>query len=562
MKSIQTKFLLLILTCVILCSSMIGSAGIHIAKGVVDANSAQIMNLTCQWKAGELDALLSRIEQSVNTVVVFALEQLGDSAAQLSDEAYREDYVRRLEAVAINAANNTEGAIAVYVRFNPALTTSTAGFFWGKTKTSSCFERLPITDLAQYSPSETEYVGWYYIPLENGEPTWMEPYQNQNIDVHMISYVVPIYSSDGQVLGVVGMDIDFTVIQQLVDDAAVYQSGYAFLVSGAGEVLDHPTLSMGTQLGSVNDSLSLVVQELENGANAWQLVPYHWDALSKKLSFQTLKNGMRLAVTAPVAEIDAAKNRLIQLVLIATVGVSLVSILMTVLFTRRLIRPLKALNEAAEKIAAGDLSVSLAHMQHSRDEVGALSKSFQKTVNHLQKYIDYINGLAYRDALTGVKNKTAYQEAEQQLNQRIRQGRPEFAVVVFDINHLKRVNDNYGHDFGDMLIVQACRLICNTFQHSPVYRVGGDEFVAILEGRDFENYPALLEAFDAGMAGYNQNSRPDNQLSVARGIAVFESETDMVCASVFKRADSSMYQNKAVMKAREKAQGSPPQAPE
>ena len=77
----------------------------------------------------------------------------------------------------------------------------------------------------------------------------------------------------------------------------------------------------------------------------------------------------------------------------------------------------------------------------------------QQTVNHLQKYINYINGLAYRDGLTGVKNKTAYQETVIRLEEQTRIGRPQFAVVVFDINGLKEINDTNGHDFGDMLII-------------------------------------------------------------------------------------------------------------
>ena len=121
-----------------------------------------------------------------------------------------------------------------------------------------------------------------------------------------------------------------------------------------------------------------------------------------------------------------------------------------------MVKPLKELNTAAKKIAAGDLSISLT--QQTKDEVGALSDSFQQTVNHLQKYIDYINSLAYRDALTGVKNKTAYKETERRLEEQMRQGHPEFAIVVLDINDLKQVNDNFGHDFGDMQIGRAsCR---------------------------------------------------------------------------------------------------------
>lgn len=133
----------------------------------------------------------------------------------------------------------------------------------------------------------------------------------------------------------------------------------------------------------------------------------------------------------------------------------------------------------------------------------------------------------------------------------MRLGRPEFAVVVMDINGLKLVNDAYGHDFGDMLIINACRIICNSFQHSPVFRIGGDEFVVILEKADYEIYAELLANLQTNIDAHNQHARESTQISIARGIAAYESATDLVFANVFKRADDCMYQNKAAMKARE-----------
>lgn len=125
----------------------------------------------------------------------------------------------------------------------------------------------------------------------------------------------------------------------------------------------------------------------------------------------------------------------------------------------------------------GDLNVTINHQ--SEDEIGILAESFRHTVSHLQKYIDCINDLAYRDALTGVKNKTAYLEAINLLEQSIRLKRPTFAVVIFDVIGLKHVNDTYGHDFGDILILESSKMISRAFNQSPVYRIGGDEFVCI-----------------------------------------------------------------------------------
>lgn len=547
MKSIQTKFMFLILGCVLAAAAVIGGSGVMNAKNTVDRDSAQIMNLMCAKQAAEMDGLLSRIEQSVKTLAIYATGQLESVEKLKNNPAYMEVYTQKLEGLAVSAASNTDGAAAVYVRYNPAFAPPTSGLFWSKTALNGAFQQLSPTDFSGYSPTDVEHVGWYYIPVSNGKATWMEPYLNQNINVYMISYVVPLYM-DNQTVGVVGMDIDFHVLTESLADMRVYENGYAFLADAKGKVLYHKDLPTGVAMESTDETLRPVARELENGTSGSSLFAYQWKGEDKKLAFRSLSNGMRLVVTAPVKDIDAAKNQLILNILAATALISGASILLTISMTRKLIRPLKELNVAARKIAAGDLSVTISHA--AKDEVGALADSFQTTVSHLQNYIDYINGLAYRDGLTGVKNKTAYEEAVKRLEERMHLERPQFAVVVFDLNNLKYVNDTYGHDFGDMLIVDACRLICQTFKSSPVFRIGGDEFLAILENTDYAHYQALLEKFEQNVAEYNENARAGNKLSIARGIALYNYETDLVFGNVFKRADEAMYQNKAAMKKR------------
>ncbi len=545
MKSIQTKFTVLILACVLLSSGVIGGVGILSAQRSADRDSSKIMNLMCSDKAKEMDALLSRIEQSVRTLAVYSVGQLESLKRLKTDPGYIEEYVARVEQVAVNAAANTDGAMSVYVRFNPDFTPPTSGLFWSKTVLDGTFRQQTPTDFSRYAPTDTERVGWYYTPIKNGKATWIEPYLNQNINVKMISYVVPLYM-DNEAVGVVGMDIDFAVFSALVEKAQIYQTGDAFLTDEAAKIIYHRSLEMGTPLANVSDSLKPLAGELVNGSRGTALFAYQWEGEEKTMVYRSLSNGMRLVVTAPTAEIAAEKNTLIgQIALVLLVG-AVASVVLTVLITRRIVRPLKELNEAAQKIAEGDLSITL--KQESKDEVGALTDSFQKTVAHLQQYINYINGLAYRDSLTSVKNKTAYLEAEARLEEQMRLGKPEFAIVMFDINGLKQINDAYGHDFGDMLIVSACRIICKTFTHSPVYRIGGDEFVVILEGSDYENYALLLEKLESEIKSHNDLARDDTKVSIARGIAVYNSETDLVLANVFKRADEAMYHNKAAMK--------------
>ena len=147
------------------------------------------------------------------------------------------------------------------------------------------------------------------------------------------------------------------------------------------------------------------------------------------------------------------------------------------------------------------------------------------------------------DALTGVKSKYAYMEAEAQLDHQIEtQSQPPFAVVVLDVNDLKKVNDTSGHQVGDQYLREASRMICQTFKHSPVFRVGGDEFAVIAQGHDYEHIDQLIR----GIEELNRESTRTGGAVVACGMARFTDDTSV--ASVFRRADMDMYANKQCLK--------------
>ena len=148
------------------------------------------------------------------------------------------------------------------------------------------------------------------------------------------------------------------------------------------------------------------------------------------------------------------------------------------------------------------------------------------------------------DALTGVKNRHAYLETEAQMDSRIREhSQPPFAVVILDINDLKKINDSEGHQAGDQYLRDACRTICDTFKHSPVFRFGGDEFAVIAQDRDYMCIEELLQK----MSDYNAEAYRNGGIMIACGMA--RSGDDECVAAVFDRADHNMYENKKKLKA-------------
>ena len=147
------------------------------------------------------------------------------------------------------------------------------------------------------------------------------------------------------------------------------------------------------------------------------------------------------------------------------------------------------------------------------------------------------------DALTGVRNRHAFLTAEEEIDYQIETMlAPAFAISVLDVNELKKVNDTKGHAAGDLVIKEACRVICGIFAHSPVFRIGGDEFAVISQGSDYEQIDELV----ARVAEHNEEAERSGGVVIACGMSRFDDDDSS--AEVFQRADQEMYCNKARLK--------------
>ena len=166
-----------------------------------------------------------------------------------------------------------------------------------------------------------------------------------------------------------------------------------------------------------------------------------------------------------------------------------------------------------------------------------------------EKQIGQISQEAYRDSLTGVGSKAAYARKVAELNEKLAAGAVEFAIVMVDMNNLKYINDDFGHKAGDQYIFGCCHMICDAFKHSPVFRIGGDEFVAILQGQDYETRTQIAAELRAKYAeAFAQTDKePWLRYSAAVGMAENASD-DMTYDLVFKRADNAMYEEKKQFK--------------
>lgn len=249
------------------------------------------------------------------------------------------------------------------------------------------------------------------------------------------------------------------------------------------------------------------------------------------------------------------------LLLVLTIVIGAVSILVV---HRFIVQPVNMLSNAAEHYTAGNETEEIDRLRiKTGDEIQSLYNSIKQMMHDINGYIDNLmtttqeltqtrikadqmDELAHRDALTGVGSKLAYDQKMRELDEDIRQENASFGIVMVDMNYLKKMNDTYGHEKGNEAIKKTCTLICNVFKHSPVYRIGGDEFVVVVKGRDKDNLPKLIDQFNETVS--QTDGKPWEKVSAAVGYALYDGEAN--ADEVFRKADHMMYENKRAMKER------------
>ena len=544
-RSIQTKYILLVLCCVIASALVIGGVCVSNAVYTTQRAAAQNMNLTCETYRYKYDAMFEDVQTAVETSASYAARDLESIGRFSSDAAYRDAYAEQLEKVLALETQNSDSVISYYVRFSPDLLSFERGFRFARSSTDEAFERIPIVKIQDYQESDQEHVGWYFTPISTGTTTWLEPYYNANLDMEMVSCVTPFYK-DGELVGVIGMDISFSKLVDDLDDLRIFDNGYAFLCSSEGKIYYHPLYKSGT---AIQQDVSGFDAHLENESSGELL--YSGVSKGEKVdyAFRTLTNGMRLVLRAPVSEINADMTSMVYTIGLLVLSIVAFFIVMTVFISRRITRPLRELTEAAGLLSQGDYDIQVDTT--SRDEVGILAHALKRAAAELKAAAERMKQIAYKDSLTGVRNKTAYNLEINALEAEIENDCADFGIVVFDVNNLKTANDVYGHEQGDKVIRIGCNRICMTFPHSPVFRIGGDEFVAVIKGEELSHVKERLAAFAERTKIENANvEQPQDKVHVAVGVAIFDPARDTCVQDVFNRADSQMYETKQIMKQR------------
>ena len=314
--------------------------------------SDQLLLLLCETGERNLNYYFNSVQKSVTKVASFAEQDLdGLETEQL------ERHMDRVGRYFEEMANKTNGVLTYYYRIDPEVSDAVKGF-WYTNLDGEGFEAHEVTDITLYDTRDTSKLVWFTVPKHTGQPIWLPPYVTDNLDVRVISYNVPVYY-EGRFVGVVGIEIDYSTMAGQVESIRLYKNGYAFITDAKGSLFFHPRIDVT----ALTEETMPPIPEGMLGDSTFRR--YTFEGVEKQAAWLPLSNGMCLVVCVPVIETEGEWLRLIRSILIVSAVVLLVMSAFTMIYTRRITKPLQVLTATAEQLDKGNYDFKL---NYSRDD--------------------------------------------------------------------------------------------------------------------------------------------------------------------------------------------------
>ena len=576
--SISKKLMLLNIIGAFILAVTLVAVAIALSSKILSKGASAQMNLFCEERADDINLEMARIEDAVSSLARWTRSRIPDVETIKEDGELRDAIVDDADdLIRFMTEHNDfiEGAYIHYTLDVTGITDREEGVYYTRNDDGN-FKTIPFTQEEIVNDPVAE--DWYYGPIRLGEPAWTKPYYDYSVENYIVSYIEPVFIGDTPV-AVIGIDISFTRVIDWVDTFSYQESGYMFLKEADGTVHYHyDDLVNGHMHGDEMDRVQENGDLMNEPATGTEIVRYYFEDRDRAMVFVTLRNGMKLVLCDDYANIYSERDNAVVLMIILSVLITMLIAIVAVVMVNRITDPLRKITEAARAVSENNFDVDLP--PENDDEIGELSKmtrlaienararaekaaskvreqerKIEKSAKVLKQQGDDLvamKNLAYVDSLTNVKNKLAYDDTVEYINEKIRNGTAEFAVIMCDLNYLKHINDNLGHMAGDEAIQKTASILCKAFPLSTVFRIGGDEFAVIPTGLDYSRIDEKLDALKTMLE--SQRNISDNYLeriSLAFGCAVFERGKDTTYQEVFERADKIMYEEKKKIHARD-----------
>jgi len=351
---------------------------------------------------------------------------------------------------------------------------------------------------------------WYKAGQSESLHTWTAVYIDFGTADLVATRARRVLGRGGEFEGVVATDVSLRGLNDFVTRLKVSPNGLAFIVEPNGQLVassaspNVKTLADGskTRVSAAQSGHPVIAAayaelraHLAGNPSATGARTFNFQAPDGQVihaAFDRLKDDAGLewftVVAMPRSDFMAGVTENVVLTGVLSALAALIAIAIGLRILSWVAGDLKRLSEAALRVGDGQLDWPLGIQR--RDEIGQLARSFETMQQRLQT-----------DGLTNLANRDAFLL---RLGQRIEQAsaspeRAQFAVLFIDLNRFKYINDHYGHEVGDQVLIEVAQRLCQVVTpHDLVARLSGDEFVVLLDrvdaGQDLEHMRQLLEA--------------------------------------------------------------------
>lgn len=356
----------------------------HFQKNAISQSISMTAFLLAEGKAAEINPILTQVEHSVSVLEERLLSTL-DEKQFVTDQNYREDYLHRAEDWFEDIARFTPGAATSWFRLEKERFGNTTGVFMTGDRYGG-FVSVKPTDLSEYSENDREHVGWYYEPLVAGKPVWMLPYENRNVDIKMITYVIPFYRK-GNFIGVVGMDIELAYLKRLVDNVKM-PNALAFLMDSNYNLIYHQDYPNGLPSVMFDHELSQIAVHAGNDNYQGKIYKCKWQGKIQHVNFTKLQNGSILGIAIDDSVAKTARFRISMLGFSLFLTIFLILSFLVLFISKKIISPISELIEDSRRLSRGELGIIIKYK--ADNEIGLLADSIRMMEKQLKEYIEYI----------------------------------------------------------------------------------------------------------------------------------------------------------------------------
>ncbi|MCT8978007.1 methyl-accepting chemotaxis protein [Clostridium sp. CX1] len=438
-KNIRNKIIAAIVTCSTMVAIIVGGISIVKSSTIIKDLAKKNLSLVAENKEIELNGTIENVENSVENLATTISSSVDIERLNL-DINYGKEYENSIKNIVKGFGQTTNGAQSVYFYINPELAKGVYGAWFVKKKGNSEFKAQQLESLEEFSQDNND-MEWFYKPIKEKKPIWIDPYVDSKLNISMTSYIIPIYKNN-VLVGVVGIDINFDYFQKEIKSTRIYDSGYVALVNKNYDFLVEPqirevekssfisTIKAKLLKKEANRDVDTVTEasknqeknnnfaKIDNGSlkflteeinkNKSGIVDYKYQNNNKILVYTHLVNGYIMLVDVPQREVLKQMNIVILLVILFIIIGIVTAVIVARIVGKVIANPIMEVTELIDKTAKLDLvyDESFEKLSYRKDEIGVIAKStgdmraflrniVETLVNNSSKAAEYSNNLAY-----------------------------------------------------------------------------------------------------------------------------------------------------------------------